>query len=51
MKDTAILKKHIHEIIEYRAVLSNVLKRKVTLEQAMADWMEKGYAKKHRHRP
>jgi len=50
LQDHTIIKKHIHEIIEYRAVLSNVLKRRVSIEQAAADWLEKGYAKKHINR-
>lgn len=41
-----IIKKHLSEIIKYQAVLSNILKRKVTVEQAIADWIEKGFHNK-----
>jgi len=45
-KHHTLIRKHLDEILEYRAVLSHSLKRKVTLEQAMTDWLEKGYAEK-----
>ncbi len=45
-KERVKIKKHFQEILEYRAVLSNHLKRKVTFEQAAADWLEKGYFEK-----
>jgi len=46
-KELNLAKQYLTEILEYRAVLSHVLKRKVTVEQAMIDWIEKGYAQKH----
>jgi len=48
ISDLKIAKQHIDEILKYQAVLSNMLKRKVSIEQAMTDWIEKGYAKQHR---
>ena len=36
------------EILEYRAVLSYMLRRKVSVQQAMTDWIEKGYANRYR---
>lgn len=41
-----IIQKNLAEILEYRAVLKHDLKRKISLEQAAADWLEKGYAEK-----
>jgi len=46
-KEKNLAMKHIDEILNYQVVLSNVLRRKVTIEQAMADWIEKGFAKKY----
>lgn len=46
--DLKIAKRHMTEILEYQAVLSHMLKRKISIEQAMTDWIEKGYAKQHR---
>ncbi|MFC1477303.1 hypothetical protein ACFL6L_02440 [candidate division KSB1 bacterium] len=48
--EKSLVKEHIHEIIKYRAVLSNALKKRVTLEQAAADWFEKGFADKYRQK-
>ena len=41
-----IIKEHIPEIREYREVLSRLFKYKVSLNQAIADWFEKGFHKK-----
>jgi len=50
-RDLEIAKEHIDEILEYQAVLSYMLKRKITVKQAIADWIEKGYAAQyHRHK-
>jgi len=45
--DLEIAKRHMDEILEYQAVLSHMLKRKISIEQAMTDWIEKGYAKQY----
>jgi len=47
-KNSAIMKQHIGEILEYQSVLSIILKRKVTIDQAMADWLENVYHKKEK---
>ena len=47
-QDVEIAKQHMDEILEYRAVLSYMLKRKITIEQAMADWIDKGYVNRYR---
>ena len=39
-----LVKKHIPEICTYRTVLSEMLKHPVSMDQAIADWLEKGYA-------
>lgn len=46
--DLKIARKHMDEILEYQAVLSHMLKRKISTEQAMIDWIEKGYAQQYR---
>ena len=46
-REKNLAKKHIDEILNYQAVLSNLLRRKVSVEQAMTDWIEKGFAKKY----
>jgi len=46
--DLKIAKTHMDEILEYQAVLSYMLKRKISIEQAMIDWIEKGYAQQYR---
>jgi len=38
-----IARENLHSIIKYKAVLSKLLKKPVSLEQAMADWLEQGY--------
>lgn len=45
--DDKIALEHIKEILDYQAVLSSLLRRKVSIEQAKADWFEKGYAEKY----
>jgi len=47
IREENLAMKHIDEILNYQAVLSNLLRRKVTIEQAMADWIDKGFAKKY----
>ncbi|MFC1553570.1 hypothetical protein ACFL7D_02950 [candidate division KSB1 bacterium] len=46
-KDLNIAKQHINEVIEYQTVLSIMLRHKVSIQQAMVDWIEKGFAKKY----
>ena len=48
ISDLEIAKKHMDEILEYQAVLSHMLKRKISIEQTIADWIEKGYAEQYR---
>ena len=40
-----IIKEQISEIREYREVLSRLFKSRVSLNQAIADWLEKGFHK------
>ena len=40
-----IIKEQISEIREYREVLSRLFKSRVSLNQAIADWFEKGFHK------
>ncbi len=49
-KDNRLLKENMGEILDYQVVLSNMLKRKVSIEQAYADWIEKGYSNKYKRR-
>jgi hypothetical protein len=46
--DLKIAQEHIDEIFEYQAVLSYMLRRKISVKQAIADWIEKGYAERYR---
>ena len=43
-----IVKEHISEIREYREVLSNLFKYRVSFNQAIADWFEKEFYKETR---
>ncbi len=45
-RDFEIAKNHMDEILEYRTVLAHILKRKVTINQAITDWIEKDYINK-----
>jgi hypothetical protein len=47
-KDNKILRKHIDEILDYQVVLSKMLKKKVSLDQAVTDWIAQGYSTNHR---
>ncbi|MCP4724438.1 MAG: hypothetical protein GY863_05365 [bacterium] len=47
-KDNKILRKHFDEILDYQAVLSKMLKKKVSLNQAVTDWIEQGYSSSYR---
>ena len=49
-KDIEIASKHMNEILEYQAVLSHIMKRKVSIKQTIADWIEKGHINKYRNR-
>lgn len=49
-KDIEIASKHMDEILEYPAVLSYMMKRKITIRQTIADWIEKGHINKYRNR-
>ena len=40
-----VIKEQISEIREYREVLSKLVKSRVSLNQAIADWLEKGFHK------
>ncbi len=42
-----LVKEHISEINEYKEVLIRLFKQPVTLDQAIADWFEKGFHKKY----
>ena len=42
-----IVKEQISEIKEYREVLSTLFKRRVSLDQAIADWFERGFHIRH----
>lgn len=42
-REMEIARKQINSIQEYRKVLSNILHHPVSLDQAIADWIEHGY--------
>ena len=46
-EELRIVKEQISEIREYREVLSRLFKYRVSLDQAIADWFEKGFHKKY----
>ena len=41
-----LVKERISEIMEYREVLSRLYKYQISLNQAIADWFEKGFHEK-----
>jgi len=48
LEQLKIVKEHISEIREYREVLSNLFKYRVSFNQAIADWFEKEFYKETR---
>lgn len=42
-KHHRLVQERIGEICHYRKILSRLVKHPVTLEQAIADWFERGY--------
>ena len=49
-KEIEIASKHMNEILEYQAVLSHMMKRKISIRQTIADWIEKGHINKYQNK-
>jgi len=46
-KQLRVIQEQISEIKEYREVLARLFKHRISLDQAIADWFEKGFHKRY----